>query len=564
MAYRRGNSSSTLIALAIAAAVYAGIYVGQALWPGTGHPLSFNPLSAAIQLSTGESGWPPGSTIVLILWVPTFVALLIFLSRRRNRAKSHGARGTALERRVNAGADVKRIGERGRRAELAHLHPDADTDFAGIRIGRALAPGRPWVMQSYRQCSLHIWGPGRGKTYTQVVRHAYEAPGPYAMTSNKPDGVREVIAARMLRHPEGRVWIFDPAGVFRPAQRPAFTIDVLAMVSDTETARKVATLFETAGQGRKVGGGDLQFEPAGRGFLANALLAAAVSNKDLTQVHRWVSEGETTDPADLLANAGYRGPVAALRGLAEQPDRTRGSVFATAQRMAEPMEHDHLMRWAVATPGVPVFDPAAFVTSTDTLIILTKDKAGPLAAFVSALVTQTITAGVAAATRSPSGRLPLPLIMDLDECGNVVTLHDMPEWFTYFGSLAMILNAYYQSPSQGEAVHGAEGFKQMWDAAGTRVYGGGIDDERWLSALSKLLGDYEKVTYSKSVSGGVVTRSESTQEHARATVAELANLPEWRAIVRTSNGVSAIVETVPAFSDPALADVMRAAAQIRG
>lgn len=282
----------------------------------------------------------------------------------------------------------------------------------------------------------------------------------------------------------------------------------------------------------------------------------------LRQVHLWVTEGNTADPAERLIDAGFVGPVAALRGLGKQPERTRGSVFATAQRMASAMVHDHLMAWVTPMPGVPVFDPAKFATSTDTLVLLTQDKAGPLAAYVSSLVTQVANAAVAEAGRHQSERLPVPMVMDLDECGNVVTLPDLPDWYTHFGSKGIIINAYFQSPAQGEVTYGRERFAQLWDAAGARVYGGGIDNGAWLRTLSDLIGTYDKATVSTTTSQGSRSRSESTQKEARASVADLANLPEWRAVVRTSNGVSVVVETVPVFNDPAFAEVMRAGNQI--
>ena len=64
-------------------------------------------------------------------------------------------------------------------------------------------------------------------------------------------------------------------------------------------------------------------------------------------------------------------------------------------------------------------------------------------------------------------------------------------------------------------------------------------------SLSKLVGTYDKKVVTKTSNGGGRSRSEGTQEQARASGAELANLSEWRVIVRTSNGVSVVVETVP-------------------
>lgn len=560
---RRASLGPFVVAVGIAVAIYAAVYLGQLMWPAEGRPMSWNPLAAAIQLVIGESSWAPGSTVLLLVAAVILVMVLVVLWNRGGKATSAGTRRmTELERRVNANQDTARIQERQRRAEMRHLHPDVEISESGVQIGRALDGRRRWVLQSYRQCSAHIWGPGRGKTLTQVVRHSYYAPGAYVMTSNKTDGVKYILAARALRHPSGRVWMFDPDRIFRRGERPAFTIDLLSTVKDTKSAEKLASVFEKSAPAAAQTGGDAQFDPQGREFLAWCMLAAAVTGKSLRQVHLWVSEGNTTDPAERLMDAGYSGPVAALRGLGKQPERTRGSVFATAQRMASAMVHDHLMAWATPTPGVPAFDPAAFAVSTDTLILLTQEKAGPLAAFVSGLVTQVANAAVAEAGRQRSERLPVPMVMDLDECGNVVTLPDLPDWYTHFGSKGIIINSYFQSPAQGEATYGRERFSQLWDAAGARVYGGGIDNEPWLRALSELIGTYDKTMVSTTSSQGTRSRSESTQKQSRASAAELANLAEWRAIVRTSNGVSVIVETVPVFKDPAFAEVIRAGDQI--
>ncbi|WP_454112728.1 type IV secretory system conjugative DNA transfer family protein [Microbacterium maritypicum] len=561
---RRYPVGPYVITVAVAAVIYAAIYLGQLMWPADRGTLSWNPLAAAIQLVTGESAWPPGATVLLLVAAALLVGVLVVLWNRggKTTAAKGTRRMTEFERRVNANQNTGRIQERQRRAEMEHLHPDVEISEAGVQIGRALDRGRGWVLQSYRQCSAHIWGPGRGKTLTQVVRHSYYAPGAYVMTSNKTDGVKYVLAARALRHPAGRVWMFDPDRIFRRGERPAFTVELLAAVKDTKSAEKLATLFEKSAPTAAQTGGDAQFDPQGREFLAWCMLAAAVSGKTLRQVHLWVTEGNTSDPAERLVDAGFVGPVAALRGLGRQPERTRGSVFATAQRMASAMVHDHLMAWVMPTPGVPVFDPSTFATSTDTLVLLTQDKAGPLAAYVSSLVTQVADAAVAEAGRHASERLPVPMVMDLDECGNVVTLPDLPDWYTHFGSKGIIINSYFQSPAQGEATYGKERFAQLWDAAGARVYGGGIDNGPWLRTLSDLIGTYDKATVSTTTSQGSRSRSESTQKEDRASVADLANLPEWRAIVRTSNGVSVVVETVPVFNDPAFAEVMRAGDQI--
>lgn len=50
------------------------------------------------------------------------------------------------------------------------------------------------------------------------------------------------------------------------------------------------------------------------------------------RAHSTRMKGE--DVRDILIRHGQTGPAAALLGLSEQPDKTRGSVYASAQRMA--------------------------------------------------------------------------------------------------------------------------------------------------------------------------------------------------------------------------------------
>ncbi|BBE24554.1 hypothetical protein MN0502_34370 (plasmid) [Arthrobacter sp. MN05-02] len=93
------------------------------------------------------------------------------------------------------------------------------------------------------------------------------------MTSNKVDGVAEVLAARS---DTGTVWLFDPQRIWRDSHRPAMIFNPLTCVTDTVSAGEVASIFETssapnAGQGK----GDAQFDSQGRDFLSWCLLAAA-------------------------------------------------------------------------------------------------------------------------------------------------------------------------------------------------------------------------------------------------------------------------------------------------
>jgi len=58
------------------------------------------------------------------------------------------------------------------------------------------------------------------------------------------------------------------------------------------------------------------------------------------------------------------------------PDKHRGSAYATTQRMASALADDELRAWT-SSERVHRFDLSAFIRSTDTAALLSKDDEGP-------------------------------------------------------------------------------------------------------------------------------------------------------------------------------------------
>ncbi|MHA7192032.1 type IV secretory system conjugative DNA transfer family protein [Arthrobacter sp. MDT2-16] len=530
----------SFVALAAFAAV-ALIHLADAFTP-VPTDLSWNPITLAIGLATGDP-WPAAASWLLGAEAVVVIAAFAWWSTRPV------SRTAEASRQMSPGGKMRPAMLDARLTEAARLHPTAEGIGPGLTIGYAGDTGTKAVIQGWRECSTHVWGTGRGKTTTQVVRHSTEAPGAYMMTSNKVDGVAEVLAARSET---GTVWLFDPQRIWRDSHRPAMIFNPLSVVTDTVSAGEVASIFETssapsAGQGK----GDAQFDSQGRDFLAWCLLAAAKNDGTMREVLRWVSSADFMEPAELLERAGHTGPASALKGMSAQPDDTRGSVAASAQRMASALVHDELMAWSTPTSGVPVFDPARFVTSRDTLILLSQDAAGSGAAFVSTLVYAVFTAAQQAARRT-GGRLPVPLVADLDEVGNVVKLRQLPEWYSFFGSMGIVVSAYFQTRGQGMAMLERTGWDTLWSAAAIKVYGGGSDDTQFLESLAKTIGQYDAKVRSSSTSRNGSSRSVQTQRRDIMSVSQLSELPANRAWVKTSNGGGTIVRTVPWFRDKAI------------
>lgn len=90
-------------------------------------------------------------------------------------------------------------------------------------------------------------------------------------------------------------------------------------------------------------------------MLAYFLLAAAIDELPLSRVYRWLTTQDADVAVGILNANGKKGPATALVGMENWADKTRQSVYATAQRMAGALAYDELLKWTSAE-GVRRFD----------------------------------------------------------------------------------------------------------------------------------------------------------------------------------------------------------------
>jgi hypothetical protein len=364
-------------------------------------------------------------------------------------AKSTRAGGEAeANDRIGRASDFTSAREASRMKETREvLHPDAEKIGPGLPLA---CQGNRIIYQGWRQCALHIWSPGRGKTTSQVIPHAIAAPGAFVMTTNKVDGVWEVIAARSTR---GRIWICDPNDVLHRKRTADTRFPMIELVTDSTSAEKVGLIFEKAthGLGGDTGNVNAHFDREGGKTLGRLMLAANLAGYGDDAIFRWVTETKEEEAAKILDANGLPRQAQALRGLAEQPGDTRGSVWATAQRCASPFEHEGVLdTFRVQDVGSErVFNAARFIQSQDTLILIGDLLEGGTSAFVSALVWEIFTKAREQAAQN-GGRLRTPLVMDLDEVGNAVMLPELADWYSFAGSSGIIISSYLQSRAQGQ------------------------------------------------------------------------------------------------------------------
>jgi type IV secretory pathway TraG/TraD family ATPase VirD4 len=547
--------SAAIVALGVCAMWLAG---EVSYWAGA-TPRPGSPLGYLRRLIDRRTPWPDdcgwaalgAGVAVLICGVAVMLYLITARQGRRHRADQ-------IARRLAPTADRARLGPRARARESARLAPDA-ARWSGSPLGRIL-PGRQVACSGPEDVSVDVWGARSGKTTKRVIPAILDAPGPVLATSNKRD-VSDATLAIRGRH--GRTWLFDPQGLASSGE-PEFIYNPLGQVADVCAAQRLAAIFEasTRDPGART---DAQWDTAGRDLLAWLFLAAASRQLPIGQVWEWLSNPDDAAPSFLLREAGHDGPATAVEGVLGQPDKMRGSTYGTAQRMARALVNPKLLAWVTPCAELPVFDPGAFPASADTLYALSREGEGSGGPFVAALTAHVCEAAEQLAAAATSGRLAVPLTVELDEAANIVRWPELPKLYSHYGSRGILLHSYLQSWTQGAEAWGEYGMRALWSSATIRVLGAGVADEKFLAEFSALVGDHEEWVLQSVYTGrnGERQLTRSLRKERTLEVADLASLPKNRAVVFASGSRPVVIETRAWMDGPHAADIRAALAARR-
>ncbi|HXL95700.1 MAG TPA: TraM recognition domain-containing protein [Streptosporangiaceae bacterium] len=531
-------------ALLVAVAAGGVWLAGEVSHLAGGTPAPGRPLTYLREVISGRTpcpdawGWVAVGVATAVLGSAVVVAWQVAAARYGRRHRADRVAGSLAPRR-----DRARLGPRARAAESARLGGDR---WAGSPLGRII-PGRQYARSGPEDVSVDVWGARAGKTTKRVIPAILDAPGAVLATTNKRD-VSDATTA--LRSQRGRVWLFDPQGLASDGT-PGFTYDPLGQVGDVSSAQKLAAIFEASARepGART---DAHWDTAGRDLLAWLFLAAASASLPTGQVWEWLANPDDAAPATLLRSAGHDGPATAVEGVLGQPDKMRGSTYGTAQRMARALVNPQLLAWVTPRAGLPSFDPAGFPASADTLYALSREGEGSGGPFVAALTAHVCEAAERLAASSVTGRLAVPLTVELDEAANIVRWPELPKLYSHYGSQGILLHTYLQSWTQGAEAWGEYGIRAMWSAATIRVLGAGVADERFLSEFSSLIGDREEWVFQSvyTSSRGDRQRTHALRKERALAVSDLASLPKDRAIVFASGSRPVVIATVPWMDGP--------------
>ena len=538
-----GNAGLALAGLVLLIVAIAAVDLAVRIGAKLGHwrhlpPASPNQLFQ--RLADHKTRWPAQATPVLIAELAVVLVLVALFAVARSRSRSG-------RRQSDRAAPLMRITDRDspltqRSAQAAATRFGVDTP--GLLIARSVATGQA-LYQAWNWMAVHIWGPQRGKTTSQAIPTVLAAPGSAFATSNKPD---LFAACAGPRSQTGRVWNFDPQRICGDTE-PDWWWNPLSYVTSERRASELTTAFVDAYRSSDART-DAYFDKAGQSLIAGLLQAAALDGRPITDAYVWSTREEDDEPAVILEEHGLPLAAASVRSVIDAPHEQRGGVYGTASELLSFLRDPDISRWVTDLEGQrQQLDLTAFVASTDTLFLHSKEGPGSSSGLVTAMTMALCDAAEQLASRSPRGRLAVPMVGVLDEAANICRWRQLPDLYSHYGSRGIVLLTILQSWSQGCQTWTEPGMKKLWGASNVRVYGGGASEREFLADLETQIGEYNRRVRQVSSSSGRGGSSKSISEQLTPTpiltVAELAALEIDRIIVVPSGARPILARPIP-------------------
>lgn len=460
---------------------------GTALGTPDLHPVAYWATVALLLGAAGMAGW--------WMW------RLLREHGRRTKADPNRIAGIAtrtdVARTASDGALLRRAGTL--RPSLGRPRP-ADV---GYLIGTSRGK-RVWA--SVEDSILLIGPPRSGKGAHIVINSILDAPGAVVTTSTRSDNLTATMRARERRGP---VAVFDPQHLAEGL--PAGLRWSPVRGCDAPLTAMVRATGLAAGTG--LGGGGVDnggfWEGKTRTALQALLHAAALDHRPPSELFRWTLDPSAAAAAVAILTSNPRaamGWAESLGAMIESDPRTRDSIWQgvslALSALADPRVLD-----AVSPPDDEGFDPEAFLRESGALYLLaTGAGAGASSALVAAFIEDVVETARRMAARSAGARLDPPVLLALDEIGNLAPLPALPVLMAEGGGTGITTMPVLQSLAQARKKWGDNAATAIWDASIVKIVLGGASNSRDLQDLATLIGERDEITDSQTV-GDRGTRS---------------------------------------------------------
>jgi type IV secretory pathway TraG/TraD family ATPase VirD4 len=448
---------------------------GAALGTPDLHPVAYWATTALLLGALGTAVW--------------LVVRAVAGMNHRQASAPHHTPGTATARDVAHAASARTLLKRSRTLRPSLRKPTAPQ--VGYQLGAAHGHG---VWASVEDSLLVLGPPRSGKGLHLVVNAILDAPGPVVTTSTRPDALTVTLKQRER---VGPVAVFDPQHLAKglPA---GLRWSIVRGCEDPLTAMIRATGLASA---TGLGGGGTEnggfWEGMTRSALQAMLHAAALDGRTARDLFAWSnSPSAAEDAAAILASHPGAAPGwgQSLESIIQADPRTRDSAWMGVKQalscLADPRVLD------TVSPGPDEsFDPEAFLRDNGTLYLLATGSgsvtSGPL---VAAFIEDLVETARHLAAASPGARLDPPLLLALDEIGNLAPLPSLPTLMAEGGGTGLTTMPVLQSLSQARDKWGENAANAIWDAAIVKVLLGGSSSPKDLADFSTLIGERDEFT----------------------------------------------------------------------
>ena len=435
-----------------------------------------------------------------------------------------------LTRRAGAVLAGPRRGGGARWAGIADLRSLRGSGRDGrLTLGRR--NGR--LLHAEQRHALVAFGPPQsGKSAGLAVPALLEWSGAAVASSIKTD----LLAATAARRRElGDVFVFDP---FELAGTASHTWSPLQAARTWDGALEVAWRLAAAGEldARTVEGGDF-WSIAAEQRLAPLLHAAAASGAKIDAVVRWVYGQGTRELHQALAElsrgarsedelAGAHAAYDAVRAFEAQADRTRSSIEATAQAMLRAYRFARVARSARSSE----ITPDRLLDQPATLYLIGDAKASKLLRpLFLALLSEVVDRAYERATLA-GGELELPLLLCLDEAGNVAPLPNLAEIASTAPSHNIQLVSIFHDLAQARSRYRLQA-ETVVNSHRARMLLPGVADLETLRYFAGLVGEEEAPDRTHTTGAGGTSRSTGWRRRPLVAPEALRQLPQGHALL---------------------------------
>ncbi len=491
----------------------AGALFGSG-WPGVGAGQLLGVLTRLPSRLSDPAGAWPAAVRADLPGAPGFYAALVMLA---GVGAGIGFLGGRISGRLGHGGGARWASA----PELRPLRSVGRSRRAGrLVLGRH---GGRLLHAEHRHALVAFGPPQSGKSAGIAIPALLEWAGPAVASSIKTDLVSSTIDRRREL---GEVFVFDPFGL---SGVRAHTWSPLHAAHTWDGALEVAWRLASAGEldRRSVEGGDF-WAVAAEQRLAPLLFAAAVSGAGMDTVVRWTGGQGIRELDQALLCAGEDGHPAydAVRAFEAQADRTRTSIEATAQTLLRAYRFGRVARSAQSSEITAdrLLDEAA------TLYLIGDAKASKLLRPIFlALLGEVVDRAYERATLA-GGRLERPLLLCLDEAGNIAPLPHLAEIASTAPSHNIQLVTIFHDLAQARSRYGQQA-ETVVNSHRARMLLPGVADLETLRYFAGLAGEEEARDRSHTTGAGGTTRSTSRRRRPLIAPEALRQLPDRHALL---------------------------------